>query len=143
MKERGVNESYILELLLECVEAHRGHSNALKRIEDKLENILADIDTLNAALAAVQTDENAEDTALTSIEAVGASIEASITILQNEVAAGTPNLAPAIAAAQALKAQNDARLAKLQADLASGTTYEGTLPQPPAPAPSTPPAASS
>ncbi|MBD5605276.1 MAG: hypothetical protein IAI48_09325 [Candidatus Eremiobacteraeota bacterium] len=102
---------------------------------------MSDTDTLLAGLAAVQVDENAEDQELAQIEGLGASINASIQLLESQ---GNPNLAPAIAAVNALKAQNDARLAKLQADLAGGTTLEGTLPQPvasAAPAPATDPAA--
>jgi len=113
----------------------------ITRVEGKVDQLMSDTDTLLAGLAAVQVDENAEDQELAQIEGLGASINASIQLLESQ---GNPNLAPAIAAVNALKAQNDARLAKLQADLAGGTTLEGTLPQPvasAAPAPATDPAA--
>jgi hypothetical protein len=52
---------------------------------------MADIDALNAAVAQIDTDEAAE-------EALGVSFQAAIGLLQQEVAAGSPNLQPAIAA---------------------------------------------
>ena len=89
--------------------------------------IMSTMDVLMTGLAAVQTDENAEDQELAQLEGLGASINTAIQTLE---AQANPNLAPAIAMVTALKAQNDARLAKMQADVAAGTTLEGTLPQP-------------
>jgi hypothetical protein len=88
--------------------------------------IMADIDILNAAVAAVQGDETAET-------ALGAQLFASIQLLQQEAAAGTPNLQPAIAALEALHSQ-------AQAQIAAGTTFAATLPTGTATATTTAPA---
>ncbi|MBD5635727.1 MAG: hypothetical protein IAI49_14745 [Candidatus Eremiobacteraeota bacterium] len=69
---------------------------------------MADIDALNAAVAELGSDETAE-------EALGVSFQAAITGLQQQVAAGAPNLQPAIAALDALDA-------KIKADTAAGGT---------------------
>lgn len=101
-------------------------------LREDVRKIMSQLDTLNAGIAALQTDENSEDTELTALETLGAQLQASITQLQASVNSGSAptDLTGAIAAISALKTQNDARLAKMQADLAAGTTYEGTLPQP-------------
>jgi len=70
--------------------------------------LMADIDALNAAVAELGSDETAE-------EALGVSFQAAITGLQQQVAAGAPNLQPAIAALDALDA-------KIKADTAAGGT---------------------
>ena len=87
---------------------------------------MADIDALNAAVAQIDTDEAAE-------EALGVSFQAAIGLLQQEVAAGSPNLQPAIAAISALDA-------KIKADTAAGGTLLASLTPPSGSAPVTPPA---
>ncbi len=74
---------------------------------------MADIDALNAAVATLDTDEAAE-------EALGLSFQTAIQTLQQEVAAGSPNLQPAIAALTALDA-------KIKADTAAGGTLLASL----------------
>lgn len=93
---------------------------------------MADVDILNAAIAGVQATENQEDQELQQLTSVGASIQAAIAYLESQVNAGAPNLAPAIAAIQALQTQNNARLAALTGDVTAGTAYAGTLPTAPA-----------
>ncbi len=90
-----------------------------------LKKIMADIDVLNAAVAQLGTDETAE-------EALGLKIEAGITALQAQVAAGAPNLQPAIAALQALHTQ-------ITSDTAQGGTLLASLPQPAQASPPTTP----
>jgi hypothetical protein len=92
---------------------------------------MADIDALNAAVATLDTDEAAE-------EALGQSFQTAIQTLQQEVAAGSPNLQPAIAALTALDA-------KIKADTAAGGTLLASLTPPAATTPpaTTPPATTS
>ncbi len=87
--------------------------------------LMADIDALNAAVAEIGADETAE-------EALGVSFQAAIEGLQAQVAAGNPNLQPAIAALTALDA-------KIKSDTAAGGTLLSSLTPPAAatPAPAT------
>lgn len=108
------------------------YSHTLARIERRVTELMALIDDINAALATLQTTENAEDVTLQSIAAEGQLIQASIVILQGEVGQ-TPALQPVLDALTALNTQNTARGTTLTGYQTAATTLEGTLPQPPPP----------